>query len=60
MVLEILSLTDRSFCQFGSFFVLLPAMDPENENTENIKKAPGDIIILQICTINGNHMMYVS
>ena len=24
------------------------------------KKTPGDIIILQICTINDNHMMYDS
>ena len=35
-------------------------MDQENQNFENIKIRPGDIIILQICTINDNHIMYGS
>ena len=35
-------------------------MDPENQNFEKIKKTPEDIIILQICTINDNHMVYGS
>ena len=43
-------------------------MDPENQNFEKIKKtkkqkikkAPEDIIILQMCTKNDIHMMYVS
>ena len=30
------------------------------ENPEKLKKTPGDIIILHICTINDNHMMYDS
>ena len=30
------------------------------ENPEKLKKTPGDIIILHICTINENLMMYVS
>ena len=49
------------------FFVILDCFlpfylftDPENQNFENIKIVPGDIIILHMCTINGNHMMYVS
>ena len=43
--------------KFLSFWiVLLSPMDPENQNTEKIKKAPGDIIILQICTVNDNHI----
>ena len=35
-------------------------MDPENQNFEKMKKAPGDIIILHKSTINDNHMMYGS
>ena len=45
------------------FFVVLDRlypMDPENQNFEKIKKTPEDIIILQMCTINGSHMMYGS
>ena len=47
------------------FFVILdrflpfyPPTDPENQNFEKIKKVPQDIIILQMSTINDNHMMY--
>ena len=47
MVPEIYSATDRSFCHFGPFFGL------ENENFDKLKKkTPGDIIVLQMCTIN--------
>ena len=31
--------------------------DPENQNFEKLKETPGDIIILHMSTINGNHMM---
>ena len=37
-----------------------PTMDLENLNFEKMKKTPEDIIILQMYTINGSHMMYVS
>ena len=47
------------------FFVILdyslhfyPLNNPENQNFEKMKKIPGDIIILHICTINQNHMRY--
>ena len=36
------------------------SIDPENQDFEKIKKAPGDIIILHMHTINNNHMMYGS
>ena len=52
MVLEIWSVTDRSFCHFGLLFALLPL--PPNP----MKKTLGDIIILHMWTINENHMMY--
>ena len=48
------------------FFILdhclpfYPPNNPKNENFEKLKKAPGDIIILQMFTINDNHMMYGS
>ena len=43
------------FCHFT-----LPAIDPENQNFENMKIIPADIIILHMCSLNGNHMMYGS
>ena len=52
MVSEILSATDRTFCHFGLFFALLPPRNPENQNFEKMKKAPGDIISLHMSTIN--------
>ena len=30
-----------------------------NQNLEKLEKTPGYIIILHMCTINDNHMMYV-
>ena len=56
MVPEIWRATDRSVCHFA----LLPPTKPEIQNFEKMKKAPGDTILLQMCTINVNHMMYNS
>ena len=42
------------FCPFTSL------TNPENQNFEKMKKVPGHIIILHMCTINENHMMYGS
>ena len=42
------------------FLLFYPSMDPENQNFEKMKKTPEDIIILQMCTINGSHMMHGS
>ena len=30
------------------------------QNFEKVKKTPGNVIILHMCTINENHMMYGS
>ena len=60
MVPEIQSEKDRIFCHFGLFFALSPPDNLENQNFERMKKTPGDIIILHMCTINDNHMMYGS
>ena len=58
MVPEIQSETDIIFCHFGPFFNFFPPDNLENQNFEKLKKAPGDIIILHMCTISSNHMMY--
>ena len=48
-----------------NFFLILdhylpfyPPNNPENQNFEQMKKTPGDIIISHKCTINDNYMMY--
>ena len=48
------------FCYFGLFLPFHPPNKPENENFENMKKAPGDIIILHKCTKNHDHILYCS
>ena len=45
------------FCHFTP---LPPTNNPRNQNFEKMKKKPRDIIILHMCTINDNHMMYGS
>ena len=58
MVPKIWNATDRIFRHFGLFFPFYSPVDPENQNFEKMKKKkkkktnnPGDIIILQKCTI---------
>ena len=49
----------HNFLWFWTFFCpFAPLTTPKNENFEKWKKAPGDIIILHMCTINDNHMIY--
>ena len=63
LVPEIWNATDRiSYC-FGPFFALLcppPQTTPKIKILKNWNKTPGDIIILHMCTINYNDMMYSS
>ena len=59
MVPEILSAVDRIFYHFGPFLALLPSNNLKNQNFEKMEKTPGDII-LHMCTINDNQMMYGS
>ena len=35
---------------FGQFFALLTPNSPKNQNFKKVKKDPGDIIILYMCT----------
>ena len=51
---------DKIFCHFGPYFALLPHYWPKNLNLEKYKKTPGDIILLHMCTINKDKMMYGS
>ena len=51
----------------NTFFVILdyilpfyPPNKSKNQNFEKMKKTPKDIIILHICAINDNHIMYVT
>ena len=60
MVPEKLTAMDRIFCHFGQFFPFYPLNDLKNPNLEKMKQLPGDIIILHMCSINDNHMMYRS
>ena len=51
----------RFFCHFELFFAFLPSKQPKKSQFWKIeKKTPGDIIILHMCTINDDHMMYGS
>ena len=70
MVSEKWSATDKIFCHFGLLFVLYrphqtppapsPPNNPKNQNFGKMKKLPGDIITLHMCTINDNYIMYGS
>ena len=42
----------------GHFWPFFHPNNLESQNFENMKKLPGYIIILEMCTINGYHMMY--
>ena len=47
------------FVILDHFVPFYPPNNPNNQNFE-MKKTPGDIIILHKCTINDNHMIYGS
>ena len=44
----------------GHFLPFYPPNNPKNQNFEKMRKTPGNIITLQLCTTNDNHMMYGS
>ena len=58
----------RDGCNYFSFWANFcpfnppppPTNSPKNQNFEKMKKAPGDIITLQMCTKNYDQMMYGS
>ena len=48
------------FVILGHFLPFDLCSNPKNQSFEKISKADGDNIILHLCTINKNHMMYGS
>ena len=60
MVSEIKTNGDKNFYHFTQFFAFYPTNYSENKNCQKMKKMSGDIIISHMCTINDNHMMYLS
>ena len=57
MVPEIRSKTDRNFVILDHFLTFYTSNNTENQNFEKMKKTPGDIIILHMCTKNYDHML---
>ena len=53
-------MTDRKFQNFGPFFCPFSPLTNWKIKILTLKKTHGDIIILHICTINDNNMMYGS
>ena len=53
---------DRCYYFFilGHFLLFYPSNRPKNLNLKNVKKTPGDIIILHKCTKNHDHMLHCS
>ena len=53
------SMTDRIVI-LNHFLPFYPPNSLKNQNFEKLKKMPRDIIILHMCTLNDNNMMYGS
>ena len=48
----------QNFLSFWTVFLpFYPPNNSKNQNFEKLKKTPGDIIILHMCTTNENHMV---
>ena len=54
---EIRSATERIFVILNYLLLFYPPSNPKIQNFEKMKKTFGYIIILQMFTINGNHIM---
>ena len=50
----------QNFVSFWTIFCNFTPLQPEKSKFEKMKKTCRDIIILHMCTINYNHMMYGS
>ena len=55
-----ITLSRDKFLSFWAIFCPFSPLTTQKIKILKLKKAPGDIIILHICTINENHMMYGS
>ena len=52
--------TGRFFCYFRPFFIFTPLMIMENKFLKKNEKVPRNIIVLHMCAINEDHLMYYS
>ena len=57
---ELRSEMDIIFCHFRPFLPFYPLNNPGNQDFKIWKKAPGDVIILHLCTKNQDHVIYAS
>ena len=57
MVHEIRSATERIFVILNHLLLFYPPNNPKTQIFEKVKKTFGYIIILQMFTINGNHIV---
>ena len=60
MVPRIGTAMNRIFVTLGHFLHFYPPNNPENQNFEKMRKKTEDIVILNMCTTNDNHIMYGS
>ena len=60
MLTKIWNVTDIIFCHLRPFFALLPHCWPRKFKFGKMYKTTGEIILLQICTINQDHIMHGS
>ena len=60
MVPEISSVTENFLSFWNHVLPFYPPNNPKNQKFEKMKKPPGDIITLHMCTINDNDIMYGS
>ena len=60
MLPEIWSVTLFFLVILGHFLFFHPFNNLENQSFKKMKKKPGDIILLHMCNINEDHMMYGS
>ena len=57
-VSEIQNETLNFWVILGHFLPFYPPNDPENQNFEKMKKMPGDVVLLHLCNINEDYMIY--
>ena len=46
------------YCSFWAIFYPFPSLTAQKINLEKVKRTPVDIIILQKCTKNHDHMLH--
>ena len=49
----------KNFVILDHFLLDYPKNDPKNQNFLKMGIMPGDFILLHMCTINADHMIYI-